>query len=406
MSNPLHQLDRVLERAGHAWPRFFARSRCLQESMLPCRCQYLRQTDLDVAPCIDAFSTPRFETRYHARNSNPGGNVPVRRIDRRHLIRGSAATLAAQLLPKSYAIAQTKYPASPIRLVVPYAPGGVVDAMGRIWSDRMKAFGTIVVENQGGGGGTIGAASVAHARPDGYTLLFGDTSSQIIAPYLLRHPPYDGLKDFVAISMIATSSTAIVVNPKVPAANLDEFIKYAQTNQARLSYASAGTGTVTHLAGELFKQLTNTPGILHVPYRGAGPGLIDVISGVVPMMTPNVTSQVLDFHRAGSLRILAVCAPAPLKAAPDIPIASDTLPGLVAGLICVVLAPPGTSQAIVDQLSEASSAVVKQTDFASVMQASGLEASRDATPAGAQAFLVAERQRLIPLIEMAGLQRQ
>ena len=182
--------------------------------------------------------------------------------------------------------------------------------MARIWADRMRPFGTIVIENQGGGGGTIGAASVAHAKPDGYTLLFGDTSSQIIAPYLLLRPPYDGLKDFVAVSMMATSSTAVVVNPKVPATNLDEFIKYAQDNQARLSYASAGTGTVTHLAGELFKQLTKTPAILHVPYRGAGPGLIDVISGVVPMMTPNVTSQVLDFHRAGNLRILAVCAPA------------------------------------------------------------------------------------------------
>jgi len=332
--------------------------------------------------------------------------VPVRRIDRRHLIRGSAATLAAQLLPKSYAIAQTKYPASPIRLVVPYAPGGVVDAMGRIWADRMKAFGTIVVENQGGGGGTIGAASVAHARPDGYTLLFGDTSSQIIAPYLLRHPPYDGLKDFVAISMIATSSTAIVVNPKVPAANLDEFIKYAQTNQARLSYASAGTGTVTHLAGELFKQLTNTPGILHVPYRGAGPGLIDVISGVVPMMTPNVTSQVLDFHRAGSLRILAVCASAPLKAAPDIPAAAEILPGLVVGLTCGVLAPAATAPSITDQLSEATGAIARQGEFADALRASGLEVRPDVTQAASQAFLAAERERLIPIIRKAGLEPQ
>ncbi len=281
-----------------------------------------------------------------------------------------------------------------------------MDAVARIWADRMKPFGTIVIENQGGGGGTIGAASVAHGRPDGYTLLFGDTSTQIVAPYLMLHPTYDGLKDFVAVSMVAASSTAIVVHPSIPATSLAEFINYAQANQAKLSFASAGTGTVTHLTGELFKQLTKTPGILHVPYRGAGPGLIDLMAGVVPMMTPNVTGQVLDFHRAGALRILAVCASARLKAAPDIPVTGETLPGLVAGLICVVMAPLGTSQAIVAQLSEANSAVVKQTDFPSVMQASGLEASHDATPEGAQAFLAAERQRLIPLIQMAGLQPQ
>ena len=329
-----------------------------------------------------------------------------RRSDRRNFIQGSAAAVAAQFLTAPFAVAQPKYPASPVRLVVPYAPGGVVDAMARIWADRMKPFGTIVVENQGGGGGIIGATSVAHARPDGYTLLFGDTSSQIIAPYLLLRPPYDAIKDFVAVSMIATSSTAIVVNPSVPAANLDEFIKYAQSNQARLSYASAGTGTVTHLAGELFKQLTNTPAILHVPYRGAGPGLIDVISGVVPMMTPNVTSQVLDFHRTGNLRILAVCAPARLQAAPDIAAAIETLPGLVVGLTCGVLAPAGTPQAITDQISDATGVIATQSEFARLLRASGLEVRSDVTQAGAQAFLAAERQRLIPIIEMASLERQ
>ena len=327
-------------------------------------------------------------------------------MDRRNFIRAAGAGLAAQLLPGRSVLAQPKYPASPIRLIVPYAPGGVVDAVARIWADRMRPFGTIVVENQGGGGGTIGAASVAHARPDGYTLLFGDTSSQIIAPYLLLRPPYDALKDFVAVSMMATSSTAIVVNPKVPATNLDEFIKYAQGNQAKLSYASAGTGTVTHLAGELFKQLTNTPAILHVPYRGAGPGLIDVISGVVPMMTPNVTSQVLDFHRGGNLRILAVCATARLKAAPDIAAAAETLPGLVVGLSCGVLAPAATPQPITDQISEATGAITRQSEFAAALQASGLEVRPDVTQAGAKAFLAAERERLIPIIEKAGLERQ
>jgi tripartite-type tricarboxylate transporter receptor subunit TctC len=328
-------------------------------------------------------------------------------MDRRDCLRWGGAALVAPLLPGSLARAQSKYPASTIRLVVPYAPGGVVDAVARQWAERMKApLGTVIIENQGGGGGVIGANTVAHAKVDGYTLLFGDTSCQIIAPYLMLRPPYNAAKDFAAISMIATSSTAIVVHPGVPAKTLGEFIEYARANQKKLSYASAGAGTVTHLAGELFKQLTQTPDILHVPYRGAGPGLVDLIAGVVPMMTPNITSQVLSFHRSGDVRILAVCAPARLKAAPEIPAAVETLPGLVAGLTCGVLAPAGTPQAIIDQISGATADVIKQPAFDEALQVAGLEARSDVSPAGAEAFLVAERQRLIPIIEAAGMQRQ
>ena len=328
-------------------------------------------------------------------------------MDRRDCIRGGGAALVTQLLPGRRALARSEYPTRTIRLVVPYAPGGVVDSVARNWAERMKApLGTIVIENQGGGGGTIGASTVAHAQFDGYTLLFGDTSCQIIAPYLMLNPPYDAAKDFAPVSMIATSSTAIVVHPSVPVTNLGEFVKYAQSHQKKLSYASAGTGTVTHLAGELFKQLTRTPDILHVPYRGAGPGLIDLMANVVPMMTPNITSQVLNFHRAGDLRILAVCAPARLKAAPEIPAAVETLPGLVAELTCGVLAPAGTPQPIIAQISDVTATVIRRPDFDLALRAAGLEARSDASPAGAQAFLASERQRLIPIIEAAGLQPQ
>ena len=142
-------------------------------------------------------------------------------MDRRNCIRLGAAAVMTQLFPFGRAVAQSKYPQSTIRLVVPYAPGGVVDAVARHWADRMKGpLGTVIVENQGGGGGTIGAASVSRAKADGYTLLFGDTSSQIIAPSLMLNPPYNPAKDFVAASMVATSSTAIVVHPSVPATTL------------------------------------------------------------------------------------------------------------------------------------------------------------------------------------------
>jgi tripartite-type tricarboxylate transporter receptor subunit TctC len=328
-------------------------------------------------------------------------------MDRRKFIGWAGAAAATPLWPGIAAYAQSKYPERPIRLVVPYAPGGVVDAVARNWAERMHTpLGTIVVENQGGGGGTIGANAIAHATPDGYSLLFGDTSCEIIAPYLMLHPLYDATKDFTPISLIATSSTSIVIHPSVPAKNFAEFIAYAKANQAKLSYGSAGTGTVTHLAGELFKQLTNTPKITHVPYRGAGPGLIDLVGGVLPMMTPNVTSQVLGFHRAGKLRILAVCAPARLKAAPEIPAAVETLPGMVAQLTSAVFGPAGTPQPVVEKISTVTANVLKDPDFNRILGAAGLEAQSDASPAAARKFFAAEREHLLPIIKAAGLKPQ
>ncbi len=328
-------------------------------------------------------------------------------MNRRECIGWAGSVLAAPILLRCRALAQSSYPARPIRLIVPYAPGGVVDAVSRNWAEAVRApLGTVVIENQGGGGGTIGASTVARSAPDGYTLLFGDTSSQTIAPYLLAKPPYDPIKDFTPVAVVATSSTAVVVHESVPAKTLAEFIAYAQVHQKELSYGSAGTGTVTHLAGELFKQLIKTPGILHVPYRGAGPGLVDLVAGTIPFMTPNVTSQVLGFHREGKVRILAVCAPAPLKAAPEIPIAGATLPGMVVQLTTGVFGPPGLAQPIVDQIAAATATAIKQSEFLRVLQAAGLEARADSSAAAARAYFAAEREHLLPIIKAAGLLQQ
>ena len=194
-------------------------------------------------------------------------------------------------------------------------------------------LGTVIVENQGGGGGTIGATTVAHAKAGRlYAVVrrhqFADHRAVSDAASALRCG--EGFRgDFDDRDLVDRDRGA---SQACRRRTLGEFIEYAKANQKKLSYASAGTGTVTHLAGELFKQLTQTPDILHVPYRGAGPGLIDLIAGVVPMMTPNITSQVLSFHRGGDVRILAVCAPARLKAAPEIPAAVETLPGTGRGL--------------------------------------------------------------------------
>src|SRR5438105_4384375 len=161
--------------------------------------------------------------------------------------------------------------------------------------------------------------------------LFGNTSTQVLIPALASRPPYDPLKDFVGIYLLCNSPNSIVVHESVPARTLAELIAYAKANQGKLSYGSAGVGTMTNLTGELFKQLIGAPDIVHIPYKGAAPGVTDLASGHIPMMTPNVGGTLIDLHRAGKVRILAVTSRRRLQVAPDIPTAIEAgLPGMVA----------------------------------------------------------------------------
>jgi tripartite-type tricarboxylate transporter receptor subunit TctC len=325
-------------------------------------------------------------------------------MHRRQLIVGGIAIAAVGRLGMSRGHAQGIYPTRPIKLVVPFAAGGVVDTVARHFSERMTTLiGSFVVENQGGAGGLVGAGAVRRAAPDGQTLLFGDTSSLTIAPNLKQNPPYDALTDFLPISMLATSSTSIVIHPSVPANSFPEFIEYARKNQGKLSYGSAGVGTVTHLAGESFKQKVGLPELSHVPYRGAGPALNDVVAGMVPVATPNITGQVLELHRAGGIRILAVLAPQRLAAAPEIPTAAETIPNLVVRLTCGLLAPAKTPETIVSKLEAAATKVLADPDFVNVLSVSGLEPSKEPGSANARTFLALEREQLLPIMKAAGL---
>lgn len=217
-------------------------------------------------------------------------------MNRRDVLAGGLATLStAMAAPRALA-----YPDRAIRLVVPFSPGGATDVVGRLWAEKMKPLlGTVVTENRGGGGGVTGATEVARAQPDGHTFLFGNTSTQVLIPAIMHNPPYDPLKDFVGIYILCNAPTSIVVHESVPARNLQELIAYARANPGKLSYGSAGAGTLTNLAGELFKQLIGAPDIVHIPYKGSAPGVADLASGHIPMMTPNVGGPLLDFHRAG-----------------------------------------------------------------------------------------------------------
>src|SRR5215468_6796183 len=235
-------------------------------------------------------------------------------MNRRELLRRSGAGLLAATAAPFGATAQGRYPDGrypdgPIKLIVPFSPGGATDVAGRLWAEKIKPLvGTVVIENKASGGGAPGTSEVARAQPDGYTLLFGNTSTQVLLPVLMPRPPYDPVKDFAAISILCVSPPVIVVNEKVPVRTLPELIAYAKANPGKLSYGSAGAGTLTNLAGELFKQLISAPDIVHIPYKGSAPGVADLAAGHIPMMTPNIGGPLIDFHRAGKVRILAVAS--------------------------------------------------------------------------------------------------
>jgi tripartite-type tricarboxylate transporter receptor subunit TctC len=210
------------------------------------------------------------------------------------------------------------------------------------------------------------------------------------------------VKDFAGISMLCITATSIMVNPSVPARTLKELIDHAKANPGKLSYGSPGAGTLTNLAGEMLKQLTGT-NIVHVPYRGAGPGITDLVSGHIPVMLANVTGQVLELHRAGKARILAVTAPERLKAAPDIPTAVEAgVPNLVLTLFNALFAPAGTPRPIIDQIAQATRTAMGDQEFIDAMVKSGFEPVPDSGPDKLQQFINEEHSRLLPIIKAAG----
>jgi tripartite-type tricarboxylate transporter receptor subunit TctC len=229
-----------------------------------------------------------------------------------------AGGLAAMAMP-CVARAQASFPAKPIHLIVPTSAGGVHDVIGRIWAERARsALGNIVVENRAGGGSSIALNYVAQQPADGHTLLVGSTSTLVLREGS-NNKAYDALKDIAAISILATTSTSIAVNPSVPVKSVKELIAYLKANPGKLSYGSGGVGAITHITPELFKQQAGGLQMLHVPYRGIGPAMNDLIGGQVQVIFPNVTSAVATLHRSGKLRLLSVNAPERLEVAPDIP---------------------------------------------------------------------------------------
>jgi tripartite-type tricarboxylate transporter receptor subunit TctC len=299
------------------------------------------------------------------------------------------------------ALAQERYPARPVRLVIPAVAGGVHDVIGRVWAEKIKPhFGTVVIDNRGGGGGLIAATDVARSAPDGYSLLMGSTTTHVLITAVLANPPYDPVKDFSAVTVFAYSSTSVVVHPSVPAHTLTELIAYAKANPGKLSYGSAGNGSITNLAGELFKQRAGGLDIVHVPYKGIGQVLVDVLSGQLPMMSANATAQILELHRTGKIRILSVNSESRIKSAPEIPTSIEAgLPGMVAQTTFGVFAPAGTPKPSLEQLNAVTQKVMAETAFQIELLAKGFEPLLGIGPDKAAGIFQDELVRWTPILK-------
>jgi tripartite-type tricarboxylate transporter receptor subunit TctC len=297
------------------------------------------------------------------------------------------------------------YPTRPIRLVVPFPPGGGYDAVGRPWADKMKALlGTIVVENIGGGGSSLGAAAVARASPDGYTLLVGGTVPYMNEALLKSRPLYDPMKELDPISCVAVSFFAIAINSSLSARTMKEFVAYAKANPGKLSFGHNGVGSVNYLTGELFKSLAGNPEIVPVPYRGSGPVMADLIGGQIPMGVVAVTGQVLEFHRSGKLRVLAVTSPTRLAGAPDLPTAAEVgLPDLIATSTIGLLAPAGTPRPIIDQIHQATRTALADRAYQQMLMEAGFEPTPDSSPERFRRMLADDIALWRPVVTELGL---
>lgn len=247
--------------------------------------------------------------------------------------------------------AHAQYPDHPVKIVVPLSAGGVTDIVARLIGQQLsESLGqTFVIENKTGAGGAIGAEAVATAKADGYTLIMGTVSSHAINPSVYKALRYNNITDFAPISLVAEGPNLLVVNPSVPANNVKELIAWIKANPGKVSYGSTGTGTSTHLAAELFKQMTGVD-MVHIPYRGSAPMMTDLISGQVQLAFDNMPTALAQV-KAGKLKAIAVTSPNRWTLEPKIPTVSESLPGFQIVSWQGLFAPAKTSPEIVEKLS-------------------------------------------------------
>jgi tripartite-type tricarboxylate transporter receptor subunit TctC len=326
-----------------------------------------------------------------------------RSITRRRFTTGAAAAAGAVLLPASrFASAQKDWPNDTIRFVIPFPAGGTTDIVGRIAAHQLsEAFGVSVVpDNRAGAGGNIGSEIVAGAKPDGNTMLVCTVGTHGINTSLYSKLPYDAVKDFAPITLLASVPNVVVVHPSVKAQNLQELIALLKAQPGKLNYASSGNGTSIHLAAELFKTMTGTQ-MVHIPYKGSAPAIADLLGGQVQIMFDNLPSA-MSHIKSGKLRALAVTSSERFVTLPDVPtVAESGVPGFAASSWFGLVAPAGTPWAIIDKTYKALATALTKPEVREQMLAQGANPA-PMPPAEFAKFIQAEIDKWAKVVKDSG----
>ena len=302
------------------------------------------------------------------------------------------------------ALAQPAWPNRPIRLVVPYPPGGASDIAGRMQAEVLHAgLGVpVVVDNRAGAGGTIGTAFVAAAPPDGHTIMMASPSSHLGAPLLFRTPGYEGVDDFTAIATFSTGTGVVCVNPSLPIQSIPDLVAYARANPGRLNFGSAGAGGANHMLGVLFMLRTGVE-LTHVPYRGAAPALADLIGGSIQLVFDGFAG-VIGAIRAGQIRSLGITHPTRWPLAPDMPTVQEQgVPDFDLPSFSAVMGPAGIPRPIVDRMNAVINSALAQPALVQRLSTSG-NIPFASTPDSFAALMRAQRTIWRALVQSAGLQ--
>ena len=302
------------------------------------------------------------------------------------------------------ALAQPAWPNRPIRLVVPYPPGGASDIAGRMQAEVLHAgLGVpVVVDNRAGAGGTIGTAFVAAAPPDGHTIMMASPSSHLGAPLLFRTPGYEGVDDFTAIATFSTGTGVVCVNPSLPIQSIPDLVAYARANPGRLNFGSAGAGGANHMLGVLFMLRTGVE-LTHVPYRGAAPALADLIGGSIQLVFDGFAG-VIGAIRAGQIRSLGITHPTRWPLAPDMPTVQEQgVPDFDLPSFSAVMGPAGIPRPVVDRMNAVINSALAQPALVQRLSTSG-NIPFTSTPDSFAALMRAQRTIWRALVQSAGLQ--
>ena len=314
-----------------------------------------------------------------------------------------AALCAALLCTPATLLAQADYPNKPVRLIVPFPAGGSTDIVGRVVAQKLseRLGQSVVVDNRGGAGGTIGTDAAAKAAPDGYTLTIGTTSTHAVAAGAYSKLSYHPSKDFAPVSLVAITPYLLVVNPQVKGNDLKEFVALAKTMPGKMNYASAGNGSTTHLAMEMLKDAAQI-NLQHIPYKGNGPADIALLANEVQAVFGSMPA-LLQHTKAGKLRPLAVGTSQRSPALPDVPTVAELgYPGFEAALWLGVLAPAGTPKPVIDRLHKELAAIVPTADFKQAMERNGADAIGN-TPEQFAKLISDESARYVKVVKAIGL---